>query len=154
MLGMHQPQLDVAEAAVPECLVGFLDGERQQVRGIADVPLGHVVGVDHHQIDRDVLGFERLAVRIEERRNFRLGRRRTRRRRLGGARRHVDVAHRGRRVVTRQLVAIHFRERVDPAAQILDGVDRSPIGEIARQQRAVPQHEHGALAGLLHLAAP
>src|SRR5215467_876818 len=66
-LSVYEPQPDVAKPTVLEGLVRFLDGQRQQIRGLADVALGDVVRVEDHDIDRDVLGLKRLAIGVRER---------------------------------------------------------------------------------------
>ena len=73
-LAVHEPQGYVAQAAVAKRLVGLFYRQRQQIRGVADVMLGDISGVEDPEIDRDGLGFQGLALRIGKWRNDRLGR--------------------------------------------------------------------------------
>jgi hypothetical protein len=62
---LHVPQGDVGRAAVWKRRVGLFYRQRQQIGGVADVMLGYVSGVEDHEIDRDFLGLQGLALRID-----------------------------------------------------------------------------------------
>jgi hypothetical protein len=66
-LRMHKPQADIAKTAIAERFIGLLDGEFNLVCGTLDVAVGNFLGVEHHHINGDVLGFQLSAICIRKR---------------------------------------------------------------------------------------
>ena len=56
LIGVHQPQLDVADAALAEGLVGLLDGEIDQLALHVGVVARRLLGVGDDDVDDDVVG--------------------------------------------------------------------------------------------------
>src|SRR5262245_52693346 len=154
-LSVYEPQPNVAKAAVLEGLVRFIYGECQEIRRLADIAFGDVLRVEDHDIDRDVLGLEGLAICVCERGNIGLGRRALRlcRRRAGGGRNSVGSGI-WIWVVRQLLTSVQFREGMHAAAQVFDSKDGALVGEIPREHRLVPYHEEGPLPRLFDLTMP
>ncbi len=180
-LGVGEVERDVADAAVAERGVCFLDGVRDQVRLDVDVVGGGLLGVEHHDVDGGLPGSELLALRRGQQRDLH-------RRGLDGVGRGVsrivmlvisgrtlpqmqerrDAPRDERRLLLRRLgehgfvlgrdaLGIEFGNRLNAtvdAGGLLEGVDPAARGEHAAGAAVVPAHQHGRLARLGRLATP
>src|SRR5262249_1775985 len=129
-LGVHEPQLDVAEAAILEGLIGLFDCQRQEIFWFADVKLGHVPAVEQHDINGDGFGLQGEALGVGKWRNRWFGSRGSGRRWWRGGWNTVDAAG-WIGMVRWDLAAIHLRERLDPATKAFDREDRAVVDKVS-----------------------